>query len=285
MGVFVGSFCSDWSKITLRDPDAIPMYHATGSGQAMLSNRLSYFFDLHGPSLTLDTACSASLVALHLACQAIKAGECGSALVGGVNCLLCHDSLGSMSSMGFLSPDGRSHTYDARANGYGRGEGVACVLLKPLDKALDDGDIIRAVIRNTAVNQDGKTPGITFPSAAAQASLVRRAYEQAGLDPADTTYVEAHGTGTQAGDPVEASALFEAFGRSRVDSSTLVVGCVKTNIGHLEGASGVAGLVKTVLMLENEIILPNVGFRSPNERIPLQDWKIEVQKGCIAVPE
>ncbi len=274
MGVFVGSFCTDWSKITLRDPDAIPMYHATGSGQAMLSNRLSYFFNLGGPSITIDTACSASLVSLHLACQAIRAGECQSAVVGGVNCLLCHDSLGSMSSMGFLSPDGRSYTYDSRANGYGRGEGVACVLLKPLAKAIEDGDTIRAVIRNTGVNQDGKTPGITFPSSKAQAALIKRVYEQAGLNPRDTSYVEAHGTGTQAGDPIEASALFEVFGRDREDNIT--VGCLKTNIGHLEGASGVAGLVKTVMMLESEAILPNVGFSSPNEKIPLDSWKIEV---------
>ncbi len=274
MGVFVGSFCSDWSKIVLRDPDDIPMYHATGSGQAMLSNRLSYFFNLNGPSLTIDTACSSSLVSLHLACQAIRAGECQSAMVGGVNCLLCHDSLSSMSFMGFLSPDGRSYTYDSRANGYGRGEGVACVMLKPLAQALKDGDTIRAVIRNTGVNQDGKTPGITFPSSKAQAALIRRVYEQAGLNPRDTSYVEAHGTGTQAGDPIEASALFDVFGRDREDAIT--VGCVKTNIGHLEGASGVAGLVKTVTMLENEAILPNAGFMEPNHKIPLDEWKISV---------
>ncbi|EPE10816.1 polyketide synthase [Ophiostoma piceae UAMH 11346] len=279
MGVFVGSFCFDWAKITLRDADAIPLYHATGTGQAMLANRLSYFFNLHGPSVTLDTACSSSLVALHQACQALRAGECETALVAGVNCTLCQDSLASMSTMGFLSPEGRSYTYDSRATGYGRGEGVACVVLKRLDLALESGDAVRAIVRNTGVNQDGRTPGITFPSGEAQAALIRRVYDQAGLELADTSYVEAHGTGTQAGDPIEARALHNTFGVSRPNDGSappLVVGCIKTNIGHLEGASGAAGLIKTVMMLERETILPNCDFREANAKIPLDEWRLAV---------
>lgn len=281
MGVFVGSFCFDWAKVTLRDADAIPLYHATGTGQAMLANRLSYFFNLHGPSVTLDTACSSSLVALHQACQALRTGECDTALVAGVNCTLCQDSLASMSTMGFLSAEGRSYTYDSRAAGYGRGEGVAAVVLKRLDLALDSGDAVRAIVRNTGVNQDGRTPGITFPSGEAQAALIRRVYDQAGLDLADTSYVEAHGTGTQAGDPIEARALYSTFGSSRPNDGTsppLVVGCIKTNIGHLEGASGAAGLIKTVMMLERETILPNSDFREANSKIPLDEWRLTVPR-------
>lgn len=176
----------------------------------------------------------------------------------------------------FLSPDGRCYTYDHRANGYSRGEGAACIILKPLADALRNGDTIRGVIRNTGTNQDGKTNGITLPSSAAQECLVRRVYQQAGLDPARTGYVEAHGTGTPAGDPLEAAALSKVFGPGRPSSQPLMVGSVKTNIGHLEGASGLAGLIKTVLMLENNLILPNVNFEKANPSIPLHEWKLKV---------
>ncbi|PVH88801.1 hypothetical protein DL98DRAFT_477463 [Cadophora sp. DSE1049] len=278
-GIFIGTFCKDWENITTEDPDAIPMYYMTGGGHSMLANRLSYFYNLTGPSYTVDTACSASLVAVHLACQSLRAGECRSAVVAGVNCLLDPDQFITLSSLGFLSPDGRCHSFDQRANGYARGEGVSCVILKPLDEALRNRDVIRAVIRNSAMNQDGKTPGITFPSAAAQASLAEKVYAQAGLDPMETTYVETHGTGTQAGDPVEASALHSTFGKSRSDP--LRIGSIKTNVGHLEGASGVTGLIKTVLMLEREKILPNSDFQSPNKRIPLEEWNLEVPTKCL----
>ncbi|KAG4444512.1 hypothetical protein IFR05_000103 [Cadophora sp. M221] len=278
-GIFIGTFCKDWENITTEDPDAIPMYYMTGAGHSMLANRISYFYNLSGPSYTVDTGCSASLVAVHLACQSLRAGECKSAVVAGVNCLLDPDPFITMTSMGFLSPDGRCHSFDHRANGYARGEGVSCVILKPLSEALKNGDVIRAVIRNSAINQDGKTPGITFPSAAAQASLAEKIYAQAGLDPMETTYVETHGTGTQAGDPVEASALYSTFGKLRNDP--LRIGSIKTNVGHLEGASGVTGLIKTVLMLEKEQILPNSDFQSPNKRIPLDEWKLEVPTKCL----
>ncbi len=250
----------------------------TGGGSAILPNRVSYFFNLKGPSISIDTACSASLVALHLACQALRNGDCKSALVGGVNCLLTPYLFMSMSSMQFLSPDGRSYPFDERANGYARGEGVSCVYLKPLEEALRNGDAIRAVIRNTGVNQDGRTPGITFPSAPAQVALARRVYQQAGLNPLDTTYVEAHGTGTQAGDPVEATAIHDVFGRDKKTHPPLRIGSVKSNIGHLEGASGVTGLLKTVMMLEQETLLPNAGFQTANKRIPLDEWNMEVSR-------
>ncbi|KAM0326970.1 hypothetical protein ACHAQA_006091 [Verticillium albo-atrum] len=274
-GVYIGTFMNDWGEITRRDPDALPIYQPTGSGHSMLAGRLSYFYNLKGPSMTMDTACSASFVALHNACSALRNGECTSALVGGVNSLLNHDFLSTMSTMSFLSADGRSYTYDKRANGYARGEGVACILIKPLDQAIRDGDPVRAVIRGVALNQDGKTPGITHPNGSQQAALIRKVYEDAGLNPNDTSYLETHGTGTQAGDVTEAKALHEAFGRSRDGMEPLVVGSVKTNIGHLEGASGLAGLVKTVMMLENEVILPNSGFTEPNEKIRLKEWNME----------
>lgn len=182
----------------------------------------------------------------------------------------------------FLSPDGRSYTYDHRANGYARGEGAACIVLKPLADALRDGDSIRAVIRNSGVNQDGKTSGITLPSGEAQSSLIASVYKSAGLDPLETTYVEAHGTGTPAGDPIEASALSKVFSPGRPQDRPLHVGSIKTNIGHLEGASGLAGVIKTVLMLENKTILPNTNFEIPNPRIPLDDWRLNVSTGTDA---
>ena len=176
----------------------------------------------------------------------------------------------------FLSPDGRCYTYDHRANGYSRGEGAACIVLKPLAEALKHGDTIRGVIRNTGTNQDGRTNGITLPSSEAQEALMRKVYEAAGLDPMQTSYVEAHGTGTPAGDPLEASALSKVFGAGRSSSQPLVVGSIKTNIGHLEGASGLAGLIKTVLMLENNTILPNLNFEKANACIPLDKWNLKI---------
>ncbi|KAL9093844.1 MAG: hypothetical protein Q9165_003767 [Trypethelium subeluteriae] len=273
---FVGSFCRDWSEIMMRDPDSVPMYQATGGGQALLSNRISYFFNMRGPSISIDTACSASLVALHLACQSIKSGESRQAIVGGSNVILSHELMISMSMMRFLSPDGRSYTYDHRANGYARGEGAACLVLKSLADAVRDGDPIRAIIRNSGVNQDGKTNGITLPSGDAQSSLITSVYESAGLDPLDTSYVEAHGTGTAAGDPIEASALAKVFCKDRSVDQSLAVGSIKTNIGHLEGASGLAGVIKTVLMLENKFIVPNTNFEKANPNIPLDDWRLTV---------
>ncbi|KAL9616313.1 MAG: hypothetical protein Q9160_008808 [Pyrenula sp. 1 TL-2023] len=276
--VFVGSFCGDYTDILMRDPENVPMYQATSSGhsRAVIANRLSYFFDLRGPSATVDTACSSSLVALHMGCQSIRTGESRQALVAGANVILNHEMTISMSMMRFLSPDGRCYTFDDRANGYGRGEGVGCLLLKPLHDAVRDGDTIRAIIRNTGVNQDGRTAGITLPNRTAQEALIEEVYRQAGLDPLETSFVECHGTGTPAGDPLEAAAISKVFCQNRSPEQPLRIGSVKTNIGHLEGASGVAGVIKAVLMLENDVILPNRNFRQANPQIPLREWKLKV---------
>ena len=292
--VFVGSFCADYTDMLWRDPETVPMYQCTNAGhsRANIANRLSYFYDLKGPSVTIDTACSTSLVALHLGCQSLRTGDAKQALVAGASVILSHEVMVTMSMMKFvpvlspvrmntkfprfMSPDGRCYTFDERASGYARGEGVGCLLLKPLADALKDRDTIRAVIRGTGSNQDGKTPGITMPNGVAQEELVRSVYETAGLDPLETDYVECHGTGTQAGDPLETGAISRVFGRNRADYDPLRIGSVKTNVGHLEGASGVAGVIKTILMLENNVFLPNRNFKKANPRIPLEEWKLKV---------
>ena len=275
---FVGSFSGDYTDMLVRDPEAIPMYQCTNAGQsrAMTSNRVSYFFDLRGPSITVDTACSGSLVALHLACQSLRTGDAKLALACGVNTILSHEFMTTLSMMRFLSPDGRCYTFDERANGYARGEGVGCILLKPLSDALRDKDPIRAVILGTGSNQDGRTQGISLPSAAAQEQLIREVYQAAALDPLETEFVECHGTGTQAGDPLETGALSKVFSPGRPDNRPLRIGSIKTNVGHLEGASGIAGVIKAVVMLERECFLPNRNFKQLNPRIALKDWNLKV---------
>ncbi|KAL9112432.1 MAG: hypothetical protein Q9227_003274 [Pyrenula ochraceoflavens] len=276
---FAGSFSGDYTDLLVRDPEATPMYQCTNAGQsrAMTANRVSYFFDLRGPSVTVDTACSGSLVALHLACQSLQTGDAKLALACGVNTILSHEFMTTLSMMRFLSPDGRCYTFDERANGYARGEGVGCLLLKPLVDALRDNDPIRAVIRGTGSNQDGRTQGISLPSAAAQEQLIRDVYQTAALDPLETEYVECHGTGTQAGDPLETGALSKVFSPNRNDDQPLRIGSIKTNVGHLEGASGIAGVIKAVMMLEKERFLPNRNFERLNPRIALKDWKLKIQ--------
>ncbi|RAK99944.1 putative polyketide synthase [Aspergillus ibericus CBS 121593] len=279
---FVGSFNADYMDLLLRDPDFIPMYQCTNAGQsrAMTANRISYFFDLKGPSVTIDTACSGSLVALHLACQTLRTGDASVAIAAGVNVILSHEFMSTMTMMKFLSPNGRCHTFDERADGYARGEAIGCLILKPLKDAIRDRDHIHAIIRGSGSNQDGRTPGITLPSGAAQEALIRRVYETAGLNPVDTDFVEAHGTGTQAGDPIETEALARVFGPGRTAKRPLRIGSIKTNVGHLEGTSGVAGVIKAVLMLENRMFLPNRNFNTLNPRILLDEWKLKVQLEC-----
>ncbi|TLD09599.1 hypothetical protein PspLS_11722 [Pyricularia sp. CBS 133598] len=265
--VFCASFGRDSDAIVARDPAFQSRYQATASGSSMLSNRISHFFDLRGPSLTVDTACSSGLYAVHLACQSILAGESDMSLVCGSNTYITPECMSlPLSNAGFLSPDGRSYSFDKKGNGYGRGEGYAFVLLKPLSRAVEDGDPIRAVIRATGVNQDGRTPSITQPSSQAQADLIRSTYSAAGLNLDDTGYVEAHGTGTPVGDPLEAAAISKVF-QTAARSEPLVVGSVKSNIGHLEGASGLAGLLKTVLTLEKGVIPPIADFEEVNPAI------------------
>jgi len=241
--VYCASFSRDGETITGRDFASQSRYHATANGSSMLSNRISHFFDLAGPSLTVDTACSSGLYALHLGVQSILAGESAMSLVCGANTFITPESQAlALSNGGFLSVDGKSYSFDVKANGYARGEGFGFVLLKPLDAAVRDGDVIRAVIRATGANQDGRTPSITQPSQQAQLDLLRDTYRVAGLDVADTDYVEAHGTGTPVGDPIEAAAIGQAFRDGRKSDRPLYVGSVKANIGHLEGASGMVSL-------------------------------------------
>ncbi|OBT78885.1 Type I Iterative Polyketide synthase (PKS) [Pseudogymnoascus sp. 05NY08] len=285
-GCYVGCFTDDYDGLLKRDMELSPKYHSVGIVPAILSNRISFCFNLKGPSLTVDTACSSSLVAVHLACQSLRAGESRVAIVGATNALINPEIHVGMSNMHFLSPDSTCFTFDERANGYARGEGMAALILKPLDAALRDGDTIRAVIRGTASNQDGKTAGMTLPSKEAQAELIQTAYEQAGCDPAATGYFEAHGTGTAAGDPIEASAIGATLGKFRRpgEEGKLFVGSVKTNIGHLEGASGLAGLIKAVLSLERGVVLPNLWFENGNPAIDFEGWRIKVPTEPTAWP-
>ncbi|KAE8858793.1 hypothetical protein PTNB73_08273 [Pyrenophora teres f. teres] len=275
-GVFVGCFAKEYDTMFSRDTDLQPKYQASGTGSAMLANRLSWFYDLRGPSITLDTACSSSLNALHLACQSIRAKESTMAIVAGCNVILNPDTIMmSLSNLQFLSPDSLCYSFDHRANGYSRGEGFGVIVLKPLSQALSNNDTIRAVIRASSSNQDGRTPGITQPSGDAQALLIRETYEKAGLDLGTTRFFEAHGTGTQIGDTTEAAAIHSVFGKYRSPEEPLIVGAVKSNIGHLEGASGLASIIKTVMALEKGVIPPNTNFEKPNPRIPVQEWNIK----------
>ena len=272
--MYIGASTQDYGIMFAKDPENPPSYLATGLGGSIIPSRVSWFFDLHGEALYIDTACSSSLTCLHMATQNLRRGETSLAIVGGVNLILTPDTaFNSLSNMGFTSPDGRCYSFDARANGYAKGEGTGIVLIKRLNDALKDGNTIRAVIRATGTNQDGRTPGITQPSGTAQEANIRAIYDRHGLDKAETRFVEAHGTGTQIGDPIEAGAIARAF--EPTSSMPLYIGAVKSNIGHLEAAAGVAGLIKVCMILEKGIIPPNALYETPNERIPINEWHIK----------
>ncbi|KAI1100999.1 ketoacyl-synt-domain-containing protein [Jackrogersella minutella] len=276
-GVWVGSFVKDYEQIVLRDPDDAPKYGATGNGIAIMSNRISYFLDVNGPSMTIDTGCSASLVCVHNACQGLRNGEIDIGLAGGAGLILTPNTMMPMTALNFLSPDGKCFTFDARANGYGRGEGIGIVVLKRLKDAIRDNDCIRGVIRGSSVNQDGRTPGITLPSSEAQLRNIRTVYQRAGLPVDKTAFVECHGTGTQAGDFREVKAISDAFCGDRTSANPIYVGSIKTNIGHLEGCAGIAGLIKGVLAIENGMIPKHLNFELPgNPAIKFDDWKVKV---------
>ncbi|MFI0901315.1 SDR family NAD(P)-dependent oxidoreductase [Streptomyces sp. NPDC020983] len=251
-------------------------YTFTGRQRSMTANRLSYALGLHGPSLTVDTGQSSSLVAVHLAVQSLRSGECDLAVAGGVALMLAPDDHVGLAEMGVLSPDARCHVFDRRANGFVRGEGGGLVVLKRLADALADGDRIAAVIAGSAVNNDGRTSGLTAPSAAAQQELLSRAYRQAGIDPGAVHYVELHGTGTAVGDPVEAAALGGALGTAPTRTAPLLVGSVKTNIGHLDTAAGIAGLLKTVLSLQHRELPASLHFAEPNPAIDFTGLNLRV---------
>lgn len=273
--VFAGIFTHDYHEGLIRDEDNLPRFLPIGTLSAMASNRISHFFDLRGASMTVDTGCSTALVALHQAVLGLRAREADMSIVTGCNLMLTPDLFKVFSSLGMLGPDGKSYAFDSRANGYGRGEGVGSVVIKRLSDAVAAGDPIRAVIRETHLNQDGKTETITSPSQSAQEALIRECYRRAGLNPRDTQYFEAHGTGTPTGDPIEARAIAAVFGAGRGERP-LRIGSVKTNIGHTEAASGLAGLIKVVLAMEKGQIPPSVNFDKPNPELKLDEWGLKV---------
>ncbi|KAF4502344.1 Nonribosomal peptide synthetase 14 [Fusarium agapanthi] len=269
--VYVGMMCDDWAQIINRDWDLAPTYAATGDSRAIISNRVSYFFDWHGPSMTIDTACSSSLVAVHQGVTALRNGECPIAIAAGANLILAPGMFIKESSLRMLSPTGSSKMWDAAADGYARGEGIAAIVMKPLSAALRDGDQIECVIRGTAVNQDGKTAGLTMPSNIAQAQLIRDTYARAGLDITDPKdrpqFFHAHGTGTSAGDPQESEAISRSFFEHGKTTDKLYVGSIKTVIGHTEGAAGLASLVGSVKAMQHGIIPPNLHFKKLSNRV------------------
>ena len=285
-GVFVGLSSNDYQQVLqgngrLSDINA---YLGTGNAASIAANRLSYFFDFRGPSLAVDTACSSSLVAVHMACQSLRSGETDLALAGGANLLLRPEMTMIFSQAQMMAPDGRCKTFDARANGYVRGEGCGVVVLKPLAAAQAAGDRILATICGSAINQDGRSNGITAPNGPAQEAVLRRAIASAQVTPADIGYVELHGTGTSLGDPIEAAALGNVLAEGRPVGDRCRVGSVKTNIGHLEAAAGIAGLIKVVLMLQHQQIPASLHFESPNPYIPLDKLPLKVQTTLSAWP-
>lgn len=282
--VYMGTCTQDYYDLLVKDSEPTNMHSVTGISKSLLACRLSWFFDLRGPALTIDTACSSSLVGVHLACQSLRTGESQTALVAGTNLVFAVDTMVSMSAIHALSPDGQCYSYDHKANGYARGDGIAALLLKPLEAALKDGDVIRGVIRGSAVNQDGGASGITLPIAAAQVELVNTAYRNAGLPLDQTAFFEGHGTGTVAGDLQETTAMAKTIGRCRSKGSPLYIGSTKTNIGHIEGASGLAGLIKVLYSLEKGMIIPNVKFEYPPPSMLFDEWNLKVATELIPWP-
>src|SRR6266851_1827578 len=284
VGVYIGASSTDYSDLKLGDTASADSYTMTGSTLSVLSNRISYVFDLRGPSLTIDTACSSSLVALHHACEAIRSQRVATAIVGGINLLLAPYPYLGFCRASMLSRRGRCFAFDERADGYVRGEGGGVVILRPLEDALADGDAIRAVILGTGVSSDGRTIGLSLPSEVAQASLLRSVYSHAGIAPDELAFFEMHGTGTTAGDPIEAAAVGHSLGRSRSDP--LPIGSVKTNIGHLEPASGMAGLLKAAIALDRGIVPPTLHCEAPNPNIAFDALNLRLVRSAepIAAP-
>ncbi|WP_436846209.1 type I polyketide synthase, partial [Streptomyces chartreusis] len=287
--VFVGALRDDYTSMLYQyGTEAITQHTMTGVNRGVIANRVSYHLGLRGPSLTVDSAQSSSLVAVHLACESLRGGESTTAIAAGVNLNLLAENATTEERFGALSPDGVSYTFDARANGFVPGEGAGVVILKPLSAALADGDRVHGVIRSSAVNNDGATDGLTVPSRSAQEQVIRLAHERAALGPDERVqYVELHGTGTPVGDPIEAAALGAALGarRAAAGESALRVGSVKTNIGHLEGAAGIAGLIKTLLSITHRELPASRNFETPNPAIALEELGLAVQREHSAWPE
>jgi acyl transferase domain-containing protein/acyl carrier protein len=276
-GVFFGAMWTDYSRLTNHDRKWIAQHTAVGQDLSIVPARVSYSLGLSGPSIAVNTACSSSLVAVHLARQSLLLGESRVALAGGVNLLLAPESTIAMTKFGAMAPDGRSKAFDARANGYVRGEGGGVIVLKRLSDALADGDSIYCVIRGSAVNNDGFSNGLTAPNPRAQEAVVREACAAAGVAPTDVQYVETHGTGTLLGDPIEAGALGAVLGGGRPAERALRIGSVKTNIGHLEAAAGIAGLIKVALSMRHRMLPPSLHFEKPNPHIPFDALRLRVQ--------
>lgn len=286
VGVYVGGFTLDYKLLQYNPANRhlINSHTAAGNTMCMLANRISHTLDFRGPSLAVDTACSSSLVALHLACRDLWHGACDMALTGGVSLILMPEYMIAMSRGGFLSKDGLCKTFDALADGYGRGEGAGMIVLKTLSKALDHGDPVHGLIRRTAVNHGGRSQGISFPRKQAQIELLREVYQDTELLGSRLGYVEAHGTGTQAGDRAEAEALGEVIGQNR-KGSPLLIGSVKTNIGHLEAAAGIAGVIKTILCLKHGELPPHLNLVTPNPKIPFDDLGLAVTREPATFPQ
>lgn len=277
-GVFIGLATHDYLGMAsdeLTYPE-IEAYMAIGTSNAAAAGRISYRLGLQGPAVAVDTACSSSLVAIHQACQALQLGECDLALAGGANVLLTPATMITFSHAHMLAPDGRCKTFDAAADGYVRGEGCGVIVVKRLEDAIRDGDRIRAVIRGSAINQDGASGGLTVPNGVAQQRVIAEALKRAGVAPGDVGYLEAHGTGTSLGDPIEVQAAGAAFGVGREPSRPLLIGSVKTNIGHLEAAAGIAGVIKVILSLEHEVLPEHLHFRNPSPHIPWDRLPVQV---------
>ncbi len=266
-GVFIGISSNDYARIQFQDTNALDAYTGTGNAHSIAANRLSYFLDLRGPSVAIDTACSSSLVAVHQACQSLRNGECNRALAGGVNLILTPELTIALSQARMMSSDGHCRTFDEAADGYVRSEGCGLVLLKPLADARRDGDTIYALIRGSAVNQDGRSNGLTAPNGPSQEAVIRQALQRAHVTPEQISYVETHGSSTPLGDPIEVDALKAVLMAQRTTDEPCYLGSVKTNIGHLESAAGIAGLIKTVLCLYKGEIAPHLHLKKLNQHI------------------
>ncbi|MDT5167660.1 MAG: phthiocerol/phenolphthiocerol synthesis type-I polyketide synthase, partial [Mycobacterium sp.] len=275
-GVFAGACAGDYAHLASTDLTQVDAWYGTGGALSIIANRVSYFFDLRGPSVTVDTACSSSLVAIHLACQSLRSGDSNLALAAGVNLMLSPAVTRSFDQAEAMSRSGQCHAFDASADGFVRGEGCGVAVLKRLSDALRDGDRVLAVVRGSAVNQDGRSNGLMAPNPAAQMAVLRAAYANAGVEPREVDYVEAHGTGTLLGDPIEARALGTVLGRGRPADAPLLIGAVKSNLGHLEAAAGIAGFAKAVLALQRGRIPANLGYKNPNPHIPFDKLRLKV---------
>lgn len=282
--VFIGIAGNEYGSLCFSDPQKINAYTLTGNLASVATNRLSYFFDLSGPSVSVDTACSSSLVAVHMAAQSLRAGESDVAIAGGVNLILSPNTTVAMSQVWIMSSSGRCRSFDAEADGYVRGEGCGIVILKRLADALDDGDNVLAVLRGSAVNQDGRGLGLTVPNAKAQEAVIREALKNAGVEPGQVDYVEAHGIGSALPDTTEAQALKAVFGVERREDLPCLIGSVKTNIGHLEAASGIAALIKAVLCLQHQSISPHLHFKQLHPDIAANGFPFLIPTERHALP-